>query len=162
MKSVIGKKIKTIKKKAMFNINNKTIDSELQIANEFNIYFVSIGPKLASHQISTTLNPLNSLHFNANSVVIHDIEENEVVRIINSLNNSSPGWDCITAKLAKRVLNYYIKPLTFLIHQSFHNGIFPDELKLAKVIPIYKSGSTMELNNYRPISVLNIFSKTFE
>ena len=76
----------------MFNINNKTIDSELQIANEFNIYFVSIGPKLASHQISTTLNPLNSLHFNANSVVIHDIEENEVVRIINSLNNSSPGW----------------------------------------------------------------------
>ena len=36
--------------------------------------------------------------------------------------------------------------------------IFPDELKLAKVIPIYKSGSSMELNNYRPISVLNIFS----
>ena len=60
------------------------------------------------------------------------------------------------------MLNYYIKPLTFLINQSFHNGIFPDELKLAKVIPIYKSVSTMKLNNYRPISVLNIFSKTFE
>ena len=45
MKTVIGKKRKTIKKKAMFNINNKTIDSELQIANEFNNYFVSIGPK---------------------------------------------------------------------------------------------------------------------
>ena len=146
----------------MFNINNKTIARELQIANEFNNYFVSIGPKLASHQTSTTLNPLNSLQLNANSVVIHHIEEYEVVRIINSLNNSSPGWDCIPAKLAKRVLNYYIKPLTFLINQSFHNGIFPDELKLAKVIPIYKSGSTMELNNYRPISVLNIFSKTFE
>ena len=65
---------------------------------------------------------------------------------------------CITAKLTKRVLNYYIKPLTFLINPSFHHSIFPDELKLAKVIPIYKSGSTMELNNYRPISVLNIFS----
>ena len=39
---------------------------------------------------------------------------------------------------------------------------FPDELKLAKVIPIYKSGSTMELNNDIPISVLNIFSKIFE
>ena len=142
--------------------NEVFFDSELQIANEFNNYFVSIGPKLASHQTSTTLNPLNSLQFKANSVVIHDIEENEVVKIINSLNNSSPGWDCIPAKLAKRVLNYYNKPLTFLINQSFHNGIFPDEPKLAKVIPIYKSGSTMELNNYRPISVLNIFSKTFE
>ena len=132
------------------------------IANEFNNYFVSIGPKLASHQTSTTLNPLNSLQFNANGVVIHHIEENEVVIIINSLNNNSPGWDCIPVKLGKRVLNYYITPLTFLINHSFHNGIFPDEFKLAKVIPIYKSGSTMELNNYRPISVLNIFSKTFE
>ena len=90
-------------------------------------------------------------------MVIDHIEEIEVVRIINSLNNSSPGWDCIPAKLAKRVLNYYIKPLTFLINQSFHDGIFPDELKLAKFIPIYKSGSTMELNNYKPI-----FSKIFE
>ena len=55
--------------------------------------------------------------------------EIEVVSIINSLNNSSPGWDSIPAKLAKRVLNYYIKPLTFLINQSFHDGIVPDELK---------------------------------
>ena len=46
MKTVISNKRKTIKKKAMFNINNKTIDSELQIANEFIKYFVSIGPKL--------------------------------------------------------------------------------------------------------------------
>ena len=86
MKTVIGNKRKTIKKKALFNINNKTIDSELlQIANEFNNYFVSIGLKLASYQTRTTLNPLNSLQFNANSVVIDHIEEIEVVRIINSL-----------------------------------------------------------------------------
>ena len=146
----------------MFNINNKTIDSELQIANEFNNYLVSIGSKLASYQTPTTLNPLNSLQFNANSVVIDHIEEFEVVIIINSLNNSSPGWNCIAAKLEKRVLNYSIKPLTVLINQSFHDGIFPVELKLAKVMPIYNSGSTMELNNYRPISVLNIFPKIFE
>ena len=90
-------------------------------------------------------------------MVIDHIKEIEVVRKINSLNNSSPGWDCIPVK---RVLNYYIKHLTFLINQSL--GIFPDELKLANVIPIYKSGSTMELNNYRPISVFNIFSQIFE
>ena len=61
MKTVVGNKRKTIKNKAMFNINNKTIDSELQIANEFNNYFVSIGPKFASYQTPTTLNPFNSL-----------------------------------------------------------------------------------------------------
>ena len=52
----------------MFNINNSTIDSELQIANEFNNYFASIGPKLESYQTPTTLNPFNSLQCNANSV----------------------------------------------------------------------------------------------
>ena len=108
----------------MFNINNKTINNELQIANEFNNYCVSIGPKLASYQTPTTLNPFNYLQCNANSVLIDHIDESEVVIIINTLNNNSPDWDCIPAKLAKRVINYYIKPLTFLINQSFHDGIF--------------------------------------
>ena len=40
--------------------------------------------------------------------------------------------------------------------------VFSKELKMAKVKPVYKSGSTMELNNYRPISVLNTFSTVFE
>ena len=86
----------------------------------------------------------------------------EVVNVIYSLNNSSPGWDGIPSRLVKRVINSYIKPLTLLIKKSFRDGIFPDELKLAKVILIYKSGSTMELSNYRPISVSNIFTKIFE
>ena len=90
-------------------------------------------------------------------MVMQQIEDFEAVNVINSLNNSSPGWDGIPSRLAKRVLNSYIKPLTLLINKYFRDGIFPDELKLAKVIPIYKSGSTMELSNYRPISVL-IFS----
>ena len=47
-------------------------------------------------------------------------------------------------------------------NQAFYNGVFPKKLKMATVIPVYKLGSTMELNNYRPISVLNIFSKVFE
>ena len=84
------------------------------------------------------------------------------MNVINSINNTGPARDGISSRLAKRVLNSYIKPLTLLINKSFRDEIFPDELKLANVIPIYKSGSTMELNNYRPISELNIFSKIFE
>ena len=86
-------------------------------------------------------------------------------RVINSYiikKNSSPGYDGIPATLAKRVINSYIKLLTLLINHSFSVGNFPDELKLAKVIPIYKSGSSMELHNYRPITVLNTCSKIYE
>ena len=95
-------------------------------------------------------------------VVLQQIEEFAVVNVINSLDNSSPWLGWYFFSIGKRVLNSYIKPLTLLINKYFLDGIFPDELKLAKVIPIYKSRSTMELSNYRPISVLNVFSKIFE
>ena len=52
--------------------------------------------------------------------------------------------------------------MTRLVNSSFQNGIFPDELKIAKVIPIFKSEDKADITNYRPISVLPFFSKIFE
>ena len=49
-----------------------------------------------------------------------------------------------------------------ICNTSFNEGIFPDKNKLAKVVPIHKDGSTKEINNYRPISLLSIFSKIME
>ena len=94
-------------------------------------------------------------------MAIPNYYENDVTLAINSLTNSSPGWDNIPTLVAKHVIHCYIKPLVFLINQSLIEGVFPDELKLAKVIPVYKAGSSMELYNYRPISVL-FFSKVYE
>ena len=45
---------------------------------------------------------------------------------------------------------------------SFSKGIFPDKLKIVKVIPLHKGGSTQDLNNFRPISLLSIFDKIIE
>jgi hypothetical protein len=52
--------------------------------------------------------------------------------------------------------------LTSIINSSFKTGIFPSELKIAKVVPIHKDGSKSEVSNYRPISLLSSFSKIFE
>ena len=93
--------------------------------------------------------------------MVTHIEEREVATIINSLKNSTPGCDGIPATIDKITIYLYVKILIHIINQEFYNGVFPKEL-MAKVIPVYKSGSTMELNNYRPISVLNTFSKVFE
>ena len=95
-------------------------------------------------------------------MVFTHIEEWEVAELLNSLKNSSPGCDEIPSTLVKRTINLYLKTLTLIINKTFYDGVFPNELKIAKVISIYKSGSTMDLNNYRPISVLNIYSKVFE
>ena len=60
--------------------------------------------------------------------------------------------------MAKKCITGFIEPLTYLINKSFSEGIFPTELKLARLVPILKAGDPMFLTNYRPISIL-IFLK---
>ena len=96
------------------------------------------------------------------SIYIAPTTTTEVKQIIISLKNSSPGWDEIPTFLLKICSNFYVKPLTYLINKSIEEGIFPNELKLARVVPIFKSGDPSSIWNYRPISVLSCFSKIFE
>ena len=62
----------------------------------------------------------------------------------------------------KQCVDTYVEPITVLNNNSFHHRIFPDELKLARVVPIFKSGDSSNINNYRPISILPFFSKIYE
>ena len=55
-----------------------------------------------------------------------------------------------------------MEPLTFLIISSLETGVFPSELKLARVVPIFKAGDSSTLTNYRRVSVLTFFAKFFE
>ena len=52
--------------------------------------------------------------------------------------------------------------MTYLLNLSITQGVFPNELKLAKIIPLYKAGNKSSIDNYRPISVLPYFSKLYE
>ena len=79
-----------------------------------------------------------------------------------SLKNASAGWDNIPTFVVRKVSKHIIKPLTYLKNKSIEQDIFPDELKVAKVFPIYKSGDKKCIFNYRPISVLTSFYKVFE
>ena len=49
-----------------------------------------------------------------------------------------------------------------MINQSLRTGIFPDKLKIAKVLPFFKKGDASILDNYRPISLLPVISKVYE
>ena len=57
---------------------------------------------------------------------------------------------------------YYIPVLSHLGNEALNLGIFPNSLKTARVIPLFKSEDTTNLNNYQPISVLTLLSKVFE
>ena len=59
--------------------------------------------------------------------------------------------------------NIMASPLTEIINLSFSTGIYPNNLKIAKIIPVFKNkGSNLQCNNYRPISLLSNINKIFE
>ena len=135
-----------------FTINcNPTFDKSV-ISNSFNNYFTHVGPQLAQ-TIQCHINHLNYLNPTMKSMFIPYISEYEIIEIIKSLKKSSAGYDNIPASIAKQCIQHYIKPLTYLINSSFECGIFPNELKLAKVIPIFENGDKQDISNYRPISI---------
>ena len=82
--------------------------------------------------------------------------------IVCSLKDSAPGHDEIGMGPLRSVLPYIDGPLTYLCNLSLRQGIFPDILKIANVIPLYKKDNPMLFNYYRPVSLLCSLSKILE
>jgi len=94
---------------------------------------------------------------------IAPVTENEVIRVIKDLkNNSSVGFDETPTFLVKKCLYHFIKPLVHIYNISFKTGTFPDMMKQAKVKPPFKKKDMHDMQNYRPISTMSVFSKTLE
>ena len=140
--------------------NGSSISDTTVMAEKFNEVFVSVGPKLASSIPDIELH--SNITYNDQSMFLNPVSASEIINIIRGLKNKSPGDDKITAGVLKQ-FDYIIAPrLSDIINMSFTNGIFPDILKIAKVVPIYKEGSRDNILNYRPISILSALSKVFE
>ena len=77
-------------------------------------------------------------------------------------NKTSCDVDGISNSLLKSIKSEIVQPVTVLINQMLTTGIFPDKLKIAKVVPLYKKGDNTLFSNYRPISILPSLSKIFE
>ena len=90
------------------------------------------------------------------------IHKDDILKIINKMDKSSSGYDMFSNKIIKAIKNEISKPLTLIINQMLESAIFPDGLKLAKIIPLYQKGNINSITNYRLISLLPTLSKVFE
>ena len=144
-------------------INNNISTNKEQIANAFNKFYVNIGPSFSEKIPDGSKDPLSYINkYVMDSMLVTETTCDEIKNIIVSLKNSSSDWDDIHSKVLKRSYNYYFQVLTHIFNLSLTQGIFPQELKLARVIPLYKNEDKMLINNYRPVSVLPLFSKILE
>ena len=155
---------KVSQKTSQLHIDGKIIDDDKDIATSLNTFFSKVGPtteenipKVPNIPPSKFLRDQNRITF-----VIAHVSMEEVLDVINLLQNKSSRPYSIPFKLLMLIPDLLIIPLAHIINMSFNTGVYPDLLKIVKVIPIHKGGSTQEVNNFRPISLLSIFDKIME
>ena len=146
------------------------IDHELksdptEIANNFNNYFANVGPNLQDKINTTGTDFMRYLKTpNNNCFLFEPADCQEILLLIDSLDeNKSTGPSSIPTDILKVMKNNICYPLKELINISFATGIYPSQLKAAKVTPIFKNkGDPLVVSNYRPISLLSNINKIFK
>ena len=164
IREIVNLKNSDSHKVSQLNINGVTIDNTNDIVNSFNDFFVNVGPDTDSKiPVSVNNSPEKYLKDrNVNEFIVSHVSEDEILDIIKLLENKSTGPYSIPLKLLNIIPDLIVKPLCRLINNSFSHGLFPNFLKIVKVIPIHKGNSILDMNNYRPISLLSIFDKIIE
>lgn len=154
-------------------------DSEdVQIANEFNKHYVTIGKKKQDDikkdagrdkSLQDPLHLVKEHKIPKPFLTFEPIQEHTVKRIISSLRNNPelcPDAYGFSVELLQAINPQISSILTKLINKSFKDGVFPNELKLAAVLPYEKkhriSGHPNDPTSFRPVSITSVLSKVFE
>ena len=98
-----------------------------------------------------------------NSYSFSMVSENKILKYLNNLSaNKATGLDGIPSRFVRDSASVIACPLTHVINLSIIQGVVPDDLKSARVVPLFKKNNKTEVGNYRPVSILSIISKVFE
>ena len=158
--NLLGKQNKNSKINEL-EFRGNTLNNPKDIAEGFNSYFSNIGPDLAS-QIPTP-NCNFYTYVNSTLMAFKPTDVNNVYQLLSGLSsNKATGIDKISCKILKIAAPAIADSLTYIFNQAITLSSFPNEWKMARVIPFYKSGHRNLPGNYRPISVQPTISKIME
>ena len=114
-------------------------DDKLAVAEKFNDFFLNVGPNLAKKIPEQKQTPLDFLKtMMSNSIYLTPVTPSVIVNIMGSCKDSSPRFDDIKISPLHCALQYIADPLSYICNLSLTLGVFPDKLKIANVIPLFK------------------------
>ena len=153
-------------------MNGIMITDNLSMATVLNNHFVSIVKNMLLNQtfknekyeVPVLLKQFISQRLPKNTLFnIPKITERFVQKQLETLNTrKGTGYDNISTTFLKICAPAIVPVLCHLLNQSIETGIYPNQWKIAKVTALFKGGDSMDVNNYRPISVLSVMSKILE
>jgi len=146
-------------------IDDQLVSDPLHIANFLNNYFANVASKIVSEIEPTDRPPDSKLPLSANvfSFCNNPVTFSEIKEACDQLQSkTSLDFEGISLYFVKKVICAIATPILHVFRQSLSSGIVPSQFKIAKVVPVFKSGDKTNPDNYRPISLLSSFSKILE
>ena len=142
---------------------NQTITDQKLMPEIFNDHFVNIGEKLANKIDETNIDPLENVSETEKRFTLKTVNPNKFYRALSKLKNGkSTGIDNIPNQALKVSKDVVTNSLTDIFNACIKHKVFPHDLKVGRVTPIFKAGEKEDLNNYRPITVLPTIARIFE
>ena len=140
------------------------ISDPYQVANKFNDFFLNVADKLGAKIVKKNTKFQDYLkNPNKSCFSLKETTPDETVKIINNLDSKkSSDIDNISPDLVKLCNQTIAQLLSIIFNRCVQEGHFPQAMKKAKIMPLHKGDSVLSVANYRPISLLPIFSKIFE
>ena len=157
-------KVKSTVIPRIFNDDGIEVTNETEVLNLLNRHFSTIGNSMATKLSNTRTNPLDYIkHDKSSSLFMSPTTLDEINKLIDNLDaKKAPGSDGIPCYLIKLTKCIIAPVLCNLFNVCMNVSIFPDIFKIAEVKSLFKGGDKRVKGNYRPISLLPLFSKLFE
>lgn len=139
---------------------SKTVTDSVDILESFNSFFQNMFVQPANYYPADMSINSSSSQDTVNTIVI---SEEQILKLLRKLDTKKgAGSDRIHPFFIMKCSDTLFKPITIIFNRSIKEGVFPCVWKEAHIVPLHKKGSKMNVENYRPISILNVLSKCFE
>ena len=147
-----------------FEVEGINVEDPILIADQFNEYYSQVAPTLDSSLGPSDKDPISYLrHVPVPDVMsFYPVTQNHLLNVVTALKDVSAGLDGISTKLVKAIIPSILTQVTHMVNLCISKNVFPDVFKTGLITPVFKAGSRTSFANYRPISVLPVFSKIIE